>query len=475
MQTIFDHGEYQDILAVLKNKDERVKIQNQLLKTNPSMTVVAAKLNIPGPIKNNKKIESFFIAGLNEFEKMLLDAGIVFISKKEWLDKKTGPERFYLVDTGAILVKEITSHFEELKPSYRLFDLDVLANDGGTIKSLSRSDVNQPARKCLICGRPAKECGRSRRHSVDELQEKVSQLVCVELAYQEKENIANWLTQLAQRALLYEVSAWPKPGLVDPVEHGAHLDMDIFTFINSSISLRNYLHQAALLGIMSRSANLSLIFEELREYGKKAEKTMFVATNNVNTHKGAVFSLGVFVAATAYSLQHLKQFDANDIKNVIKKMLKNLINDDLKHLSSKKFLTAGEKQYLKYGLSGIRGEAHAGYPTVFKYGLPTLLTSNYDWNSRILITFLELALHIEDSTLIKRAGDPAIQEWKNKEIQECLRLGGINTKAGQQKLTQIEEKFTQQNLSLGGTADLLIVTIFLALVKEGLPDGLQNK
>ena len=218
MQTIFDHGEYQDILAVLKNKDERVKIQNQLLKTNPSMTVVAAKLNIPGPIKNNKKIESFFIAGLNEFEKMLLDAGIVFISKKEWLDKKTGPERFYLVDTGAILVKEITSHFEELKPSYRLFDLDVLANDSGTIKSLSRSDVNQPARKCLICGRPAKECGRSRRHSVEELQEKVSQLVCVELVYQEKENIANWLTQLAQRALLYEVSAWPKPGLV-PKNH----------------------------------------------------------------------------------------------------------------------------------------------------------------------------------------------------------------------------------------------------------------
>lgn len=52
------------------------------------MTVVAAKLNIPGPIKNNKKIESFFIAGLNEFEKMLLDAGIVFISKKSgWIRK----------------------------------------------------------------------------------------------------------------------------------------------------------------------------------------------------------------------------------------------------------------------------------------------------------------------------------------------------------------------------------------------------
>lgn len=475
MQTIFDHGEYQDILAVLKNKDERVKIQNQLLKTNPSMTVVAAKLNIPGPIKNNKKIEAFFIAGLNKFEEMLLDAGIIFISKKEWLDKKTGPERFYLVDRDAVMVKKITSSFEELKPNYRLFDLDVLTNDRGTVKLLSRSDASQPARKCLICERPAKECGRSRRHSVEQLQEKVSDLIYGELSYRQKVKTADWLTQLAQRALLYEVSAWPKPGLVDPVEHGAHLDMNIFTFINSSISLRNYLHQAALLGIMSQSTDLSLIFEELREYGKKAEKDMFAATDNVNTHKGAVFSLGVFVAATGYSLQHLRKFDSDNIRDIIKQMLKDLINDDLKHLSSKKNLTAGEKQYLKYGLSGIRGEAHAGYPTVFKYGLPTLLTSNYDWNSRILITFLELALHIEDSTLIKRAGDPAIQEWKNKEIKECLSLGGIRTKAGQQKLTEIEEKFTQQNLSLGGTADLLIVTIFLALVKEGLPDGLQNK
>ena len=57
MQTIFDHGEYQDILAVLKNKDERVKIQNQLLKTNPSMTVVAAKLNIPGHRSAYQKLQ----------------------------------------------------------------------------------------------------------------------------------------------------------------------------------------------------------------------------------------------------------------------------------------------------------------------------------------------------------------------------------------------------------------------------------
>ncbi|MBD5807424.1 triphosphoribosyl-dephospho-CoA synthase CitG [Limosilactobacillus walteri] len=471
MQTIFDHGKYQDIIAVLQNKDERIAVQNQLLKCNPSMTVVAAKLNIPGPIKNNSEIESFFAAGLSKFEEILLETGFNFICKKEWLDKDTGPERFYLVQASAIEIKACTSRFEELKPSYRLFDLDVLTNNNGVIKVLSRSDADQPARKCLICGRPAKECGRSRRHSVEDLQRKVSILISTNLLQCEKEKMANWLTQLALQALLYEVSAWPKPGLVDPVEHGAHLDMDIFTFINSSVSLRNYLHQAALIGTMSRSDDLSLLFEELREYGKRAEKKMFSVTDNVNTHKGAIFSLGVIVTAVGYSLQHLQKFDPDNIQTIIKHMLVNLINDDLKHLEQKEHLTAGEKQYLKYGLSGIRGEAHAGYPTVFKYGLPTLLTSVGDWNSRILMTFLELALHIEDSTLIKRAGTLTIQQWKNKEIKECLSLGGIETEAGRKKLNEIEKKFSQQNLSLGGTADLLIVTIFLGLVKEGMPDG----
>ncbi|MBB1123677.1 triphosphoribosyl-dephospho-CoA synthase CitG [Limosilactobacillus albertensis] len=475
MQTIFDHGQYQDILAVLKNKDERVETQNKLLKDNPSMTVVAAKLNIPGPIKNNKKIQEFFVTGLDAFESKLLTTGVNFVIKDEWLEKMTGPERFYLIEEDAAKLKSITSQFEEMKPSFRLFDLDVLTNSNGKIQTLSRADASQPPRKCLICGRPAKECGRSRRHTVEELQKKVSLLVCAELSYNQKTKMANWLTRLAQQALLYEASAWPKPGLVDPVEHGAHLDMDIFTFINSSASLQKYLHQAALLGTMSRSTNLSLIFEELREYGKKAEKAMFTATNNINTHKGAVFSLGVFVAATGYSLQRVKRFDAEDIQAVIKQMMVNLIDDDLKHLKAKKHLTAGEKQYLEYGLSGIRGEAHAGYPTVFMNGLPALLASTGSWNSRILTTFLELAMHIEDSTLIKRAGTPSIQEWKNQEISECLAMGGISTNAGRQKLIEIEKEFSQRNLSLGGTADLLIVTIFLGLVKEGLPNEFQDK
>ena len=91
---------------------------------------------------------------------------------------------------------------------------------------------------------------------------------------------------------------------MDPVEHGAHLDMDIFTFINSSISLRNYLHQAALLGIMSRSANLSLIFEELREYGKKLRKQCLLLQIMLILIKEQFFHWGYLLRQqpTAYSI-----------------------------------------------------------------------------------------------------------------------------------------------------------------------------
>lgn len=470
MQTIFDQGILQNIPAVLANKDQRVQVQEKLLAVYPTLTVVAAKLNIPGPIKNNELIEQFFVRGINDFEQRLLAAGLVFNIKEEWLKKGTGPEKFYLVEAPATIVKSLTTAFEESKASYRLFDLDVLMKGEAGIRSLSRADTDQLARRCLICGRFAKECGRARRHSVAELQEKVSTLVTNDLGQKGQEQLVDQLVQFAQRALLYEVSAWPKPGLVDPQEHAAHPDMDVFTFINSSLSLQKYLTQAAQLGLFTTSSNLTAIFAELREFGKKAERAMFQATAGVNTHKGAVFSLGIFVTAVGYSLHHQKNFNTADIQRTIKAMLVDLIYDDLRQLQAKKDLTAGEKQYLKYGLSGIRGEAHKGYPTVFDYGLPTFLATPGDWNSRIVATLLELSLHTEDSTLIKRAGTPAIMEWKDQQIIACQQLGGITTAAGRQKLREIEQAFSQRKLSLGGTADLLIVTIFLGLVKEGLID-----
>jgi holo-ACP synthase/triphosphoribosyl-dephospho-CoA synthase len=475
MTNIFLHGEKQDIPAVLANKDRRAALQAKLVQENPAKTVVAAKLNIPGPIKNNTLITRFFTAELQKLEAKWLKKGIPFYQVTEWLTAGTGPERFYLVELPAEKVKAATTDFEEASDSRRLFDLDVLVNQNGIIKPLSRADFNQPVRKCFVCGRPAKECGRARRHSVPELQNAVSKLIVRAVNTEHEEAVVDRLTQIGQQSLLDEMIAWPKPGLVDPVEHGAHPDMDAFTFINSSVSLHHYLHQAAALGMFTHPASYQDLFKELREFGKVAEQAMFHATNGVNTHKGAVFSLGILLTATANSWYRLRHFSAADIQRTVQKMLTNLVKTDLKQIQTASRLTAGERQYVKYGLKGIRGEAQAGYPAVFNYGLPAFEKAAGNFNSRIIQTFLVLALHTEDSALIKRAETPAILKWKDQQIKQCLAAGGIATKAGRAKLKKIEKEFSARHLSLGGVADLLIVTIFLGLAKEALAeDGLSD-
>lgn len=475
MTNIFATGQPQDIPAVLANKDRRAALQQRLVAAHPGMTVVAAKLNIPGPIKNNRAIQRFFTTELLALERDWLTAGQLFYQDTEWLDAGTGPERFYLVKAVPQDVKAQTTRFEEGQASHRLFDLDVLVQRAGQVVPLSRADSGQPARRCFVCGRPAKECGRSRRHTVAELQAAVSSLISAALAAEQRRRVRDSLVAFAQQSLLYEVVAWPKPGLVDPVEHGAHPDMSVFIFINSSLSFRRYLEQAAELGLSEHPADYPLMFKELRELGKRAEQAMFAATNGVNTHKGAVFSLGIITLAVADSWRRNGRVDLADIQATVKQLLVGLVQDDLQKQAATNQQTAGELQYHQYGLTGIRGEAQAGYPTVFDHGLPTMLATAGEWNRRIIQTMLALARYTEDSTLVKRAGDPAILEWKNTQVDACLAAGGITTAAGRGKLAQLEQEFTAKHLSLGGTADLLIVTIFLTLVKEELADGLSNE
>lgn len=176
MNNLFAKGTPQQIPEVLANRDRRVALQNQLTKSHSDQTVIAAKLNIPGPIKNNETIKNFFVTKLTIFEKQL-QAQYDFKMVEQWLDESTGPERFYLVDGPAEQVKHLTTAFEEADVSNRLFDLDVLSRQAGQTVSMSRTELGLPKRTCLICGRPAKECARSRRHTVAELQDRVAELI----------------------------------------------------------------------------------------------------------------------------------------------------------------------------------------------------------------------------------------------------------------------------------------------------------
>lgn len=170
---IFEHGTKQDIAAVLANKDARVMEQRQLTSQYPSRTIVALKLNVPGPIKNNEALTRLFDAGNTEWRHRLASQQLVVVDDVQW-DKDTGREAFNVVDAKADQVKHLAVTFEDEYDLGRLFDVDVLMASDGSVISLSRTNFGLPARRCLICGRPAKDCARSRRHSVDELQQTIS-------------------------------------------------------------------------------------------------------------------------------------------------------------------------------------------------------------------------------------------------------------------------------------------------------------
>lgn len=467
MKNIFKNGISQNITDVLRNRDHRVAVQQALLINSPTKVVLAAKLNIPGPVKNNVTIKDFFENQLKHFEKQMLISRFIFVKKEEWLEALTGPERFYLVDGDSEKLKRCAISFEDSTQSRRLFDLDVLVNDAGNIRSISRIELDEKPRKCLICNLPAKECGRSRKHQVSDLQIKVNQLILNANYQEDLSEISNQLADLGVEALINEASAWPKPGLVDPIEHGAHPDMDYFLFIKSSISMRSYLKKCALAGLnFDDHFPLSELFNEIREFGKVAESEMLKATAGVNTHKGAIFSLGIVMAAIGVNLRQ-QQLTDSKLRHTIKKMLANLIDEDLKNgKKDGQFQTAGIQQYQEYGLGGVRSEAAAGYPVVFDYGLPAFNSyQDLNFNDRLVMTLMVIARYTTDSTLIKRANSLEIITWKNQQLDEFFAMGGISAKRGRDFILKLQAIFSENKLSLGGCADLLVITVFIAKVK----------
>lgn len=475
METIFNEGKPQNIKDVLDNRDRRVDLQKRLLKNKQNDVIISAKLNIPGPIKNNSTIERFFKEQMIKFEDQLLQKGIIFKKEKEWLHSLTGPETFYCIDARPIDVKMLTVSFEDEFPYRRLFDLDVISRVDGLLRPITRKELQYPSRKCLICERNAKECGRNRTHSIKELQDKVSKLI-LNANYQTRINfIADNIARLGIESLIDEASAWPKPGLVDPVEHGAHPDMNYFLFVKSAISIQPYLRRCALAGLhYSQNVPLVRLFEEIREFGKDAENTMLKVTSGINTHKGAIFSLGIMSAALSIAFQRKDMTDYY-IQSIIREMLSDMISDDFENISKKSKLTAGEIQFIKYDLSGIRGEAAAGYPTVFSYGLPAFKEqSNLNYNDRLVMTLLVLARYAQDTTLIKRAGSPQIIGWKDQQLDNFFAQGGLSTSRGRSILFKLQSVFSQRKLSLGGSADLLAVTIFVSKVRGWLENGFRN-
>lgn len=284
-----------------------------------------------------------------------------------------------------------------------------------------------------------------------------------------KEDIANYIASLAQRAILYEVTTTPKPGLVDCSNSGAHKDMDIFTFMASGSSLYKGMYECALEGMNFQEADKTKLLDRIRQPGIRCEEAMFKATNGINTHKGIIFSIGIICAVVGnlYLKTNRIEFEISEICNEVKQVCENLCYKDFQHITQKTNLTHGEFLFKEYGFKGIRGEVESGFSTIQNTSLAVLTewTANKTLNLNDL--FLQMLMSImtksQDTNVVARGGLESLQ-YVMEISTSFLEAGGMYQNKAKEKLEHINNLFVQRNISPGGSADLLAVSIFLALL-----------
>lgn len=268
------------------------------------------------------------------------------------------------------------------------------------------------------------------------------------------------IARLASYALIYEVSLSPKPGLVSLIDVGAHDDMDYMDFLKSSLVLYDYFKISYELGEKSKGED----FLELREYGKLYEDKMKAVTGGANTHKGIIFSLGLIVYSSAIEMRK-ENFSFEKVIDRVAYLNRGISNE----LKIEKAETHGEKNYKKYGLKGIREEAEEGFKKALM-GLDFLKEAEKKTNFDYALTgtlFYFMAL-IEDSNIIKRGGLEGL-EFLKETSSRVLENKLYENEAGMKEIQKINEEYKRRNLSPGGCADFLILTLYFYLL-EGYID-----
>ncbi len=276
-------------------------------------------------------------------------------------------------------------------------------------------------------------------------------------------NICELAGNLAYHAMMLEAHLTPKAGLVDCVSNGAHSDMDIDTFIASSDALRPYMKRFVRVGYEKHQLAAKALLPHLRCVGIEAEHAMLAATNNINTHKGMIFTLGLICGAAGWLYRKGIAFDAQHIRSVIMNCCESLVTDDLKRSESPP-ATAGERLFKQYGLTGVRGEAARGYPTIFSYGLPVYESSILKGESEeqaMSKTLLSLMADNSDTNIVNRGG---IQGLNFVQQQSYTILSDFDNSATdtEKAITEFDQKLIALNISPGGSADLLAATWLLA-------------
>jgi triphosphoribosyl-dephospho-CoA synthase len=260
------------------------------------------------------------------------------------------------------------------------------------------------------------------------------------------------VARVALESLHVELLLAPKPGLVSPGDNGSHPDMTAATLMRSLFALRHYFTAVASAGWRGAP------FSELQHLGIEAEARMLRATDGVNTHRGAIFNLGLLAAAHTRSVAANQPLSAGGLGDAVRIAWRTAICAAQPARPSHGLLVA-----TRHGAGGARLEATLGYPSIVELALPALrdcLRRGCDQRRTLLQTLFVLIAHLEDTNLLYRGGTSGLRFARNA-AGDFLAAGGVFAGDWEARAAAVRDAFVARNLSPGGAADLLAATWFV--------------
>ncbi|MDP2858933.1 MAG: triphosphoribosyl-dephospho-CoA synthase [Bacillota bacterium] len=507
-----------DLEAILAAREARYQKQAALAGAGSGIAVTV-NLNLPGGSDRYPWSASALDEAGMAVARMAAVEGWDFDVVEEAADA-AGPYVVGIVRSGSadpgrlMQVKQALALLEEGHPRGRLWDIDVLDQDG---RPLSRAETGQAPRRCYVCSAPAHECRVLRRHSLEETG------LAAERIYLGP--VVDEVLAGATAGMLLEAATWPSPGLVSPFDSGAHDDMNYLTFVLSASSI-----SPRLFRLVERARDFTLgrkkdedlpdLFRQARAAGVHVEDAMLTATSGANTHRGTIFALGMTSVAAMVVWGRMTLLGSRDrpsaaaICDVVKDMTRGLVARELESLrgyrsaaspggglasgggiapgssglasgggtapgsgrapgdglgSGSGRLSRGQRLYLDTGCTGIRGEVERGLPTVRDVGLPALdlgleRAGLAGALTHSLISIMSVA---DDSALAGRHSLNILREFVWTRAREALYAGSVFTEAGRNKIRLMQQVFAERRLNPGGSGDLLAVTVAMYCWSHG--------
>jgi triphosphoribosyl-dephospho-CoA synthase len=269
---------------------------------------------------------------------------------------------------------------------------------------------------------------------------------------------------LAAQCLTLEIETWPKPGLVSHIDNGSHRDMDANLLRRSAAVLSAFFTRLAQAGADDAA------MDRLRMIGIEAETAMLAATRGINTHRGAIFGLGLLCAAAGRRGAGLDP--ATDrLGAIVRRHWGEAISHGPIVLHSH-----GTKAARLHGAPGARGEAAAGFPSIYDIALPALADGDritpYDPEAVRVHAIFALIARVKDTNILHRGGAEGLA-FARTAATEFVRHGGIARHGWRLDAAFVHAEFVKRRLSPGGAADLLAMSLFVRAQESAGRDAMR--